>query len=621
MAPRSLPITFDAVQLQDTQRSPLTSGTCRKRVSLNDFLRIARKSKDATAGSKIVSAKNRQTGFEKPAGLAYVDAFVEGQAKSTPTFDILQASQVLEVYLHQNEVRAILWERESELQAMFKRGGVNERMTLERIQVARDRIQSPVDLDAVRNLTVMFNKPVDSILTMKVPKVDENGHRVPNTLVQVYNPISVVMTAKGSEYESAKKTVYRLCKDYFQIEFDAFNNLPSGQAIVLSGGPCGPNTPKLRKIVVYKIRWHDGEGGGDGIGFEILETVEFLMVIPGCELSAQIRRRAADCFLRGEGGDQSYVDRIVAQKHFQDYLAIHDPDHPLRAVGEYAERRQSEEAVIEASRRAAAEAATAMCQTETVDELTRVHKKRMLELEYEHRKLQCSAETSIVQSNARAAASNAEMVAANALASKAVAEEKMIRTHEARRQERADTILHNMNIWKAMHPGQELSPQVQSCMDDQILTGLTGQERPDGWRGLPVYLMDYLKKKMLVTDVAAQHRSSSFGKVVKEEVLEMFPDYKIETVNRTVHGRERQVNCYYECHLPAIDKAFEKYLQKAPVQNEELSRAGGQARRQTGQQSLMSFTLETAASSSTSSTDTQRTVIAEDADGQLTMST
>ena len=72
--------------------------------------------------------------------------------------------------------------------------------------------------------------------------------------------------------------------------------------------------------------------------------------------------------LRVEGGDESLIDRIKANRKFQEYLKEHDPEHPLRAVGEHAERRQVEEAVPEAMRRVEMEMALA-------------HRKRMLDLE------------------------------------------------------------------------------------------------------------------------------------------------------------------------------------------------------------------------------------------------
>jgi hypothetical protein len=84
-------------------------------------------------------------------------------------------------------------------------------------------------------------------------------------------------------------------------------------------------------------------------------------VIPGSDFGAAVRRRAVDTLLRVEGGDESLIDRIKANRKFQEYLAQHDPKHPLRAVGEYAEKRLSSSTYHQ-------------------------HFTRMEDLEYEHKK-------------------------------------------------------------------------------------------------------------------------------------------------------------------------------------------------------------------------------------------
>ena len=87
------------------------------------------------------------------------------------------------------------------------------------------------------------------------------------------------------------------------------------------------------------------------IPLDVQGAGELLCLIPGSDFGAAVRRRAVDALLRVEGGDESLIDRIKANRRFQEYLAQHDPDHPLRAVGEHAERRQVEEAIPEVHRR------------------------------------------------------------------------------------------------------------------------------------------------------------------------------------------------------------------------------------------------------------------------------
>jgi hypothetical protein len=66
------------------------------------------------------------------------------------------------------------------------------------------------------------------------------------------------------------------------------------------------------------------------------------------------------------GGDLSLIHEVERMNHVQTFLRENDPEHPLRAFGEYAEQRQAEEAIPEAQRREEMELALG-------------HKKRMLE--------------------------------------------------------------------------------------------------------------------------------------------------------------------------------------------------------------------------------------------------
>jgi hypothetical protein len=330
---------------------------------------------------------------------------------------------------------------------------------------------------------------------------------------------------------------------------EVLEDLPNGVSFTF-----GPNF-----AIYFASNTH---GGRPVMYLEILPTVELLMIIPGCEISAQIRRQAADRLLRVEGGDQSSIDRIVAQHHFQNFLATNDPDHPLRAVGEYAELRELEQGPHEAARRSAAEAAMGSQD----DDLTREHRKRLLDAEYEmvlfqreQSKKRMIAETAVVEANAKTAEAEAETA--------------LTRSHEVFRRERAETIKANVEAYVIVNNGQELTPSLRRLINDQLQTGMTGQERSDGHRGSPVYLTEFLKKEMHLTEEAARRRVSSFGKRVKAQVLVDFPEFEPETTNRTINGGDRDVVLYFACHLPSIQKAFERYVVDKPVQSEELTSA------------------------------------------------
>jgi hypothetical protein len=93
--------------------------------------------------------------------------------------------------------------------------------------------------------------------------------------------------------------------------------------------------------------------------------IEIIFLLPG-RSAAKVRQSAAQIFVRYLGGDLSLIHEVERMNHVQTFLRENDPEHPLRAFGEYAEQRQAEEAIPEAQRREEMELALG-------------HKKRMLE--------------------------------------------------------------------------------------------------------------------------------------------------------------------------------------------------------------------------------------------------
>ena len=151
-------------------------------------------------------------------------------------------------------------------------------------------------------------------------------------------------------------------------------------------------------------------------------------------------------------------------------------------------------------------------------------------------------------------------------------------THEAFRRERADTIIKNAEALKALAALRgELSPRTWRCADDQLRTGIVGEERPDEKLGRPVYLSQYLQEKLKLRAEAAKERAKVFGRLVKKAVVKLHPSYDVdgERTNHCVDGCERDVHLYYEAHLGAIAVAFAQYRSSmAPVKKEELTRIG-----------------------------------------------
>jgi len=318
---------------------------------------------------------------------------------------------------------------------------------------------------------------------------------------------------------------------------------------------------------------------------------ELLCLIPGIEVSAQLRRRAVDTLLRVEGADESLIDRIKANRKFQEYLQAHDPEHPLRAVGEHAERRQAEEAVPEEQRRAEME----LCLAHRKQLLALELDGRRAELEAKKRRLQLENDAVEAQRRAEVEAKKRRLQLENDAAEaqqRAEAQRRNDENHEAFRRDRASTINVNVAALQSLHPDRPpLSPRSMRMVEDELRTAVLGRERPDAELGRPVYCSRFLQEELQLKEEPARKRAKVFGKDVLAEVRAMFPQYDTEArTNRSVDGHEREAHLYFEAHLPAFRAALPKYLARADaISNEELTRAGLLARRVAAQPSVRSM--------------------------------
>lgn len=312
---------------------------------------------------------------------------------------------------------------------------------------------------------------------------------------------------------------------------------------------------------------------------DIKGIVEMLLLVPG-QRAAKFRKSVVDVFVRFVGGDETLVEKIRGFAHVQRFLQANDPNHPATAFGDYVERRQAEEGASEEERKAKIEQALA-------------HNQRVLDLEYEQRVVELNAKKRLLErENARAveedeAARKMRIIeqqqAATAQQQAAAAQ------HEAWRRDRALTITANAEALKVV-TGRDLSPRLRRSAEDQLRTGILGQERVDAELGRPVYLSRILETKMHLKNWAAVERAKVFGKKVKSAVQRMFPDYAIETTDRVLNGQARDPNLYYEAHMPAILEALGTYRSEMkPVIDDELTAEGLQQRRRSAPSYIASF--------------------------------
>ena len=438
--------------------------------------------------------------------------------------------------------------------------------------------ENPEDVAMLAQVSQVFGRPLGAMRHMRTPKRNGDG------TVFVMSAIDLVMASRGCDYETARKIVFRIFKDYYKLDLEAENHVPNQVEL-------GTDCPLL-----YTVRFPASAGGQASLALDVQGACELLCIIPGSDFGAAVRRRAVDTMLRVEGGDESLIDRIQANRKFQEYLAQHDPDHPLRAVGEHAERRQVEEAVPEAHRRAEMELVLGHKKRMLDLELETAQKKACLEmarLEIENSKL--SAEASKVEQEVKSASEMSQLQAervksenaALAARQKAEAQQKQEEIHEEFRKHRASTISSNFAALRELRPERGLapmSPRSMMLVEDELRTGLLGRERPDPELGRPLYCSKFLKDELLLTDYASRERAKVFGTDVKEAMRSLFPAYDSSArTNRSVDGHERELHLYFEAHLPAFRQALRSYLARAaPVRDDELSRQGS-ARRQEAQ--------------------------------------
>ena len=132
--------------------------------------------------------------------------------------------------------------------------------------------------------------------------------------------IDAVMLAKKCTYDAAKHICHRLLLDYWHFDMEA-----SG---ILEG-------PDLAHEVFHSLRLQEGSHGGRPticVGAACL--AEVLILIPGCELSAQLRKDMVKSFF-GVGGNEVTFEGLLSNPRIQAHLR--GSEHPL---GEFLEESE-----------------------------------------------------------------------------------------------------------------------------------------------------------------------------------------------------------------------------------------------------------------------------------------
>jgi len=559
------------VPTQDLARSPLTEGQTLPGLCVFGILAVFKRKPEGTDVwynfDKAAKAKGSDgESLLSNEGVRVTHAKVVGKPKARRTVEPTDVPSFLAVVCGKSALPTL--EGQDLLETLVARGvdrDSAEGLLAVQVQKLQER---PEDVAMLQRTAEVFGRPLANVRRTRVPK--RGG--VEGGTVFVMSAIDLVMVARGCDYNTAQPMVWRIFRDYYGVDLDTENHVEN---------PVGDHASC---ILTYRVRFYVGEqgGGSETLALDVQGACELLCLIPGSDFGAALRRRAVDTMLRVEGGDESLIDRIKANRQFQQYLAQHDPNHPLRSVGEHAERRQVEEAIPEAHRREEME-------------LVLGHKKRMLELELETAQKKARLETErmeIENSKLSAEAGKAKFQEERAMAEnaalaemqKADARQKQEALHEEFRRQRASTISSNFAALKQLRPERgptPMSPRSMMLVEDELRTGLLGRERPDPELGRPLYCSKFLREELLLKEPAARERAKVFGHDVKEAVRTLFPAYDSSArTNRSVDGQERETLLYFEAHLPAFHQALSSYLARAaPVREEELNRDGLARRR------------------------------------------
>ena len=167
----------------------------------------------------------------------------------------------------------------------------------------------------------------------------------------VFSAVDLVTVALDCNKNVAQKIIYKLFKDYHTIDLEKVDTdtLASPQAYPYQHFPGPTNGVQLHRVHFQTERGTNATS--TSLALNLADTLELLVLIPGSELSAQVRRKAVDTLIRVQGGDVSLINEILEKRALQDYLSEHDPENPMRAAGEYVEQKAAGRATEEVAHR------------------------------------------------------------------------------------------------------------------------------------------------------------------------------------------------------------------------------------------------------------------------------
>ena len=234
--------------------------------------------------------------------------YVEGHRKETHIVMPLDAPRAV-VNLFSNQLAKKVLKAPSFVARLEEAGGGNLALGL-----AIDRILAELDVCTPEEFETM--KAFGATCGFVGDKLPLRVSRVDGKLVMAL--IDAVMLAKKCTYAASQSICHRLLLEYWHFDMDASGRLEQTD---------------LSSQVFHSIRLQEGRKGGQAticVGAACL--AEVLILIPGCELSAQLRKDMVKSFF-GVGGNEVTFEGLLSNPRIQAHLR--GSDHPL---GEFLEK-------------------------------------------------------------------------------------------------------------------------------------------------------------------------------------------------------------------------------------------------------------------------------------------
>jgi len=236
---------------------------------------------------------------------------------------------------------------------------------------------------------------------------------------------------------------------------------------------------------------------------DLAALIEIIFLLPG-RAAAQVRRAAAQVFVRYLGGDLTLIGEVEHLNHVQAFLRENAPEHPMRAFGEAVEGEQAG------------------------DNMALKRKREEVEL----KKLEAEAEEA--EARAREAKDRADAA------------------FEARR-------IANINAWIQMDQSGgvvRMAPADRVAATDMMRTLALGRSSADGERGNPICLETFLRSKG-VRDAATSR--GAFGKVLLKVWREKNPGQEPPKKEVYVNGQQVLAFAYWDRDRQVFEDAYVKW--------------------------------------------------------------